>query len=39
VSDVVVNGVEIVREGQPTGAKPGRFVTGPGYAPPSTAAH
>jgi N-acyl-D-amino-acid deacylase len=33
VSDVVVNGVEIVRDGTTTGAKPGRFVTGPGYAP------
>ena len=32
VGDVVVNGVEIVRGGQPTGAKPGRFVTGPGFA-------
>ena len=31
VRDVVVNGVEIVRDGQHTGAKPGRFVTGPGY--------
>ncbi|HKE47152.1 MAG TPA: D-aminoacylase [Rhodanobacteraceae bacterium] len=31
VSDVVVNGVEIVREGKSTGAKPGRFVTGPGF--------
>jgi N-acyl-D-amino-acid deacylase len=33
VSDVVVNGVEIVRDGATTGAKPGRFVTGPGYSP------
>jgi N-acyl-D-amino-acid deacylase len=32
VHDVVVNGVEIVRDGGPTGAKPGRFVTGPGYS-------
>jgi N-acyl-D-amino-acid deacylase len=32
VLDVVVNGVEIVRDGKHTGAKPGRFVTGPGYA-------
>jgi len=31
VSDVVVNGTEIVRDGAPTGAKPGRFVRGPGY--------
>ena len=32
VRDVVVNGTEIVRDGAPTGAKPGRFVRGPGYA-------
>jgi N-acyl-D-aspartate/D-glutamate deacylase len=32
VSEVVVNGVEIVRDGKHTGAKPGRFVTGPGFA-------
>jgi len=32
VSTVVVNGVEIVRDGKHTGAKPGRFVTGPGFA-------
>jgi len=32
VLDVVVNGVEIVRDGKHTGATPGRFVTGPGYA-------
>jgi N-acyl-D-amino-acid deacylase len=31
VRDVVVNGTEIVRDGAPTGAKPGRFVHGPGY--------
>ncbi|HEY6895410.1 MAG TPA: D-aminoacylase [Rhodanobacteraceae bacterium] len=31
VRDVVVNGTEIVRDGAPTGAKPGRFVRGPGY--------
>jgi len=31
VRDVVVNGVEIVRDGKHTGAKPGRFVTGPGF--------
>jgi N-acyl-D-amino-acid deacylase len=30
--DVVVNGIEIVRDGSPTGAKPGRFVTGPGFS-------
>jgi len=32
VSEVVVNGVEIVRDGKHTGAKPGRFVTGPGFS-------
>jgi N-acyl-D-amino-acid deacylase len=32
VKDVVVNGTEIVRDGAVTGAKPGRFVRGPGYA-------
>jgi N-acyl-D-amino-acid deacylase len=32
VGTVVVNGVEIVRDGKHTGAKPGRFVTGPGYS-------
>jgi N-acyl-D-amino-acid deacylase len=32
VSTVIVNGTEIVRDGQPTGARPGRFVTGPGFA-------
>jgi len=32
VDDVLVNGVEIVRDGKHTGAKPGRFVVGPGYA-------
>ncbi|GAA0708088.1 N-acyl-D-amino-acid deacylase family protein [Dokdonella soli] len=31
VSEVVVNGVEVVRDGRHTGAKPGRFVPGPGY--------
>ena len=36
VRDVFVNGVEIVRDGGPTGAKPGRFVTGPGFP---TASH
>jgi N-acyl-D-amino-acid deacylase len=32
VSEVVVNGVEIVRDGKHTGARPGRFVTGPGFS-------
>ncbi|MFI4969491.1 MAG: amidohydrolase family protein [Lysobacterales bacterium] len=31
VDDVVVNGVEVVRKGRHTGAKPGRFVRGPGF--------
>lgn len=31
VKDVVVNGTEVVRDGTVTGAKPGRFVRGPGY--------
>lgn len=30
VSDVWVNGVAVLRGGEPTGAKPGRFVRGPG---------
>jgi N-acyl-D-amino-acid deacylase len=32
VDAVVVNGVEVVRGGKHTGAKPGRFVRGPGFA-------
>ena len=31
VSDVFVNGVQVLREGEHTGAKPGRVVRGPGY--------
>jgi N-acyl-D-amino-acid deacylase len=31
VRDVLVNGVAVVRDGQHTGAKPGRFVRGPGF--------
>ncbi|MEO5559886.1 MAG: amidohydrolase family protein, partial [Dokdonella sp.] len=31
VSEVVVNGVEVVHKGKHTGAKPGRAVRGPGY--------
>ncbi len=30
---VFVNGVAVIREGQHTGAKPGRIVRGPGYIP------
>lgn len=32
VSEVFVNGVEVISGGEHTGAKPGRFVKGPGYA-------
>jgi N-acyl-D-amino-acid deacylase len=32
VSDVFVNGVQVLRDGEHTGAKPGRVVRGPGYA-------
>jgi N-acyl-D-amino-acid deacylase len=31
VRDVFVNGVHVLKNGQPTGAKPGRFVKGPGW--------
>ena len=31
VQNVFVNGVEVFREGKPTGAKPGRALRGPGY--------
>jgi N-acyl-D-amino-acid deacylase len=31
VREVLVNGVEVVREGRHTGAKPGRIVRGPGW--------
>lgn len=31
VRDVFVNGVAVVRDGEPTGAKPGRAVRGPGW--------
>jgi N-acyl-D-amino-acid deacylase len=31
VREVYVNGVEVVRDGRPTGAKPGRVVRGPGW--------
>jgi dihydroorotase/N-acyl-D-amino-acid deacylase len=33
VSAVFVNGVEVVRDGRHTGAKPGRIVRGPGWRP------
>lgn len=37
VKDVFVNGVEVVKDGTHTGAKPGRVVRGPGYkATPGT---
>ncbi|HSP15196.1 MAG TPA: D-aminoacylase [Thermoanaerobaculia bacterium] len=32
VVDVFVNGVQVLRDGEHTGAKPGRVVRGPGYA-------
>jgi N-acyl-D-amino-acid deacylase len=32
VRDVIVNGVPVLRGGEHTGATPGRFVKGPGYA-------
>jgi N-acyl-D-amino-acid deacylase len=31
VRDVFVNGVQVLKAGEPTGAKPGRFVRGPGW--------
>jgi N-acyl-D-amino-acid deacylase len=31
VRGVFVNGVEVIREGKHTGAKPGRVVRGPGW--------
>ena len=31
VSDVFVNGVQVLKNGDHTGAKPGRFIKGPGY--------
>jgi len=31
VSDVFVNGVPVLKKGEHTGAKPGRFIRGPGY--------
>jgi len=34
VSDVFVNGVQVLRGGEHTGARPGRVVRGPGWVPP-----
>ncbi|MEJ2162742.1 MAG: D-aminoacylase, partial [Robiginitalea sp.] len=31
VSNVIVNGTEVIRDGEHTGTTPGRFVKGPGY--------
>lgn len=31
VIDVFVNGVQVLKDGEHTGAKPGRFIKGPGY--------
>jgi N-acyl-D-amino-acid deacylase len=31
VTDVFVNGVQVLKNGKHTGAKPGRFIKGPGY--------
>lgn len=33
---VFVNGVQVLKDGEHTGAKPGRFVKGPGYSYPQT---
>ena len=33
VEEVLVNGVQVLRAGEHTGAKPGRIVRGPGYKP------
>ncbi len=35
VTEVFVNGVEVLRGGEPTGATPGRIVRGPGWQPGS----
>ena len=34
VSDVFINGVQVLRDGEHTGAKPGRVVRGPGWREP-----
>lgn len=31
VTDVLVNGVQVIKDGEHTGATPGRFIKGPGY--------
>ena len=31
MTDVFVNGVQVLKEGEHTGARPGRFIKGPGY--------
>jgi N-acyl-D-amino-acid deacylase len=31
VSDVLVNGVQVIKNGEHTGATPGRFIKGPGF--------
>jgi len=31
VKDVFINGVQVLKDGKHTGAKPGRFVRGPGW--------
>ena len=31
ISDVLVNGVQVIKNGEHTGAKPGRFISGPGF--------
>ena len=33
VRQVWVNGIQVIENGEPTGAKPGRFVRGPGWQP------
>jgi hypothetical protein len=37
VRDVFVNGVQVLSQGEHTGAKPGRFVRGPGWKAPEGA--
>ena len=33
VHQVWVNGIQVIENGEPTGATPGRFVRGPGWQP------